>query len=243
MTRPQPRQAASGPAPAWSQARQESTRTGPWLRIRVPAGSRPEQREGSGTEVLWANVGFVLLPRDPWPGPGSAGGGRWMSGRRVGPGWSPASGKAALPAGHPVFCAPRGSLGVRRGCWGGLRGGGTLPQKASELKQRGCPGRSGSPGSHGEVQPSGVSSGPLSSPIPHGSTCQSLPVQGQGMNAPRPRLLLGDPAEPPSTPELSTFQSSSRSPGAPRHDAVTRLSPSPNTPAPQVTPPKRSSTR
>lgn len=241
MTRPQPRQAASGPAPAWSQARQESTRTGPWLRSRVPAGSRPEQREGSGTEVLWANVGFVLLPRDPWPGPGSAGGGRWMSGRRVGPGWSPAAGKAPLPAGHPVFCAPRGSLGVRRGCWGGLRGGETLPQKSKRAKAEGLSWQE----RQSRVSRRGAAKRCQLPELPDPKRFH-LPVSSRpraGHERATPSAAPGDPAEPPSTPKLSTSQSSSSSAGAPQHDAVTRLSPSPNTPAPQITPSKRSSTR
>lgn len=212
------------------------------------AGKHPDGGPGYGSESL--RDFYQRNGKDPAPRscgqrgpcatpPGSVAGaqqggrGRWTSGRRVRPGWRP-----HCQPDTPVFCAPgvwavgRESLGVSRGCWGGLRGGGTLPQKASELKQRGCPGGSGSPGSHGEVQPSGVSSGPLSSPSPHGSTCQSLPIRGQSGNLPCPRLL---PAEPPSTPQLSTSQSSSCSPGAPRHNTVTRPV------APAVPLPKRSS--
>lgn len=159
------------------------------------AGKHPDGGPGYGSESL--RDFYQRNGKDPAPRscgqrgpcatpPGSVAGarqrgrGRWTSGRRVRPGWRP-----RCRPDTPVFCAPgvwavgRESLGVSRGCWGGLRGGGTLPQKASELKQRGCPGGSGSPGSHGEVQPSGVSSGPLSSPSPHGSTCQSLPIRGQ----------------------------------------------------------------
>lgn len=111
------------------------------------------------------------------------------------------------PAGQPgrLLCSRR--AGGASGCAGVLGRssgrGGPFPKKASELKQRGCPGSSGSPGVTARC--SQAVSPEL--PDPTRSTCQALPIHGQWVKLPRPGLT---PQSPQASPKAA--------PG--RHDAV-----------------------